>query len=53
MDMDRMDELARDPRFILGIFNYCDAWCKRCPFTFRCLNYAKIKDAVAIVVSVV
>jgi len=40
MDMDRMDELARDPRFIPGIFNYCDAWCKRCPFTRRCLNFA-------------
>jgi hypothetical protein len=40
MDMDRMDELARDPKFIPGIYNYCDAWCKRCAFTSRCMNYA-------------
>lgn len=40
MDMDRMDELARDPRFISGIYNYCDRWCERCAFTYRCLNYA-------------
>lgn len=40
MDMDRMDELARDPRFISGIYNYCDRWCERCAFTSRCLNYA-------------
>ncbi len=40
MDMDRMDELARDPRFIPGIYNYCDRWCERCAFTWRCMNYA-------------
>jgi hypothetical protein len=44
MDMDRMDELARDPRFIPGIYNYCDAWCKRCAFTSRCMNYAMGKE---------
>lgn len=33
-------ELARDPRFIPGIYNYCDRWCERCPFSNRCLNYA-------------
>jgi hypothetical protein len=32
-------ELARDPRFIPGIYNYCDRWCERCPFTARCLVY--------------
>ncbi len=32
--------LARDPRFIPGIYNYCDRWCERCPFTTRCLTYA-------------
>ena len=32
--------LARDPRFIPGIYNYCDRWCERCPFTARCLTYA-------------
>jgi hypothetical protein len=40
MDEERMDELARDPRFIAGIYNYCDRWCERCAFTARCLNYA-------------
>ncbi len=27
-------------RFITGIYNYCDYWCDRCPFTRRCRNYA-------------
>ena len=40
MDTDRIDELAKDPRLIPGIFNYCDQWCERCPFTSRCMNYA-------------
>ena len=35
-----LKELARDPRFIPGIYNYCDRWCERCPFSNRCLNYA-------------
>lgn len=26
-------------RFIVGIYNYCDYWCKRCAFTSRCRNY--------------
>jgi hypothetical protein len=26
-------------RFITGIYNYCDYWCERCPFTRRCRNY--------------
>lgn len=33
-------ELARNPDFISGIYNYCDRWCERCPFTARCLVYA-------------
>ena len=44
MDMDRMEELARDPRFIPGIYNYCDAWCDRCAFTYRCMNYAMAQE---------
>lgn len=32
--------LAKDPRCISGIYNYCDRWCERCPFTSRCLTYA-------------
>ncbi|MCI0697940.1 hypothetical protein L0337_38810 [candidate division KSB1 bacterium] len=34
-------KLAKDPRFIPGIYNYCDRWCERCPFTSRCLVYAQ------------
>lgn len=36
----RLRSMARDKRFISGIFNYCDRWCERCPFTARCLNFA-------------
>ncbi len=42
-----MDELMRDPRFIPGIYNYCDAWCERCAFTSRCLNYAMAQEEKA------
>jgi hypothetical protein len=31
---------ADDPRFIEGIYNYCDRWCERCSFTTRCMLYA-------------
>ena len=33
-----------DSRFIAGIYNYCDRWCERCPFTARCLVYATEKE---------
>ncbi|RLD41921.1 MAG: hypothetical protein DRI89_08560 [Bacteroidetes bacterium] len=26
--------------FIPGIYNYCDAWCDRCIYTDKCMNYA-------------
>ena len=29
----------QDKKHISGIYNYCDRWCERCPFTSRCLNY--------------
>ena len=35
-----LTELARNSDFISGIYNYCDRWCERCPFTARCLLYA-------------
>ncbi|MGE0461043.1 MAG: hypothetical protein AB7Q16_06715 [Vicinamibacterales bacterium] len=28
--------------FIVGIFNYCDRWCERCPLTARCRVFAEI-----------
>lgn len=33
-------KLAKNPRLISGIYNYCDRWCERCQFTDRCLNFA-------------
>ena len=33
-------ELAQNPDFISGIYNYCDRWCERCQFTSRCFLYA-------------
>jgi hypothetical protein len=35
---------AKDPRYISGIYNYCDRWCERCAFTSRCLTYATEKE---------
>ena len=40
MDEEFIEELAKNPRFIAGIYNYCDRWCERCIFTSRCMNYA-------------
>lgn len=40
MNKNEMLELARNPNFISGIYNYCDRWCERCSFTSRCLLYA-------------
>lgn len=40
MDKEQLKKLAQNPRHIPGIYNYCDRWCERCPFTSRCLNYA-------------
>jgi hypothetical protein len=38
MDKNDLLKLATDPKYIPGIYNYCDRWCERCPFTSRCLN---------------
>jgi len=44
--LDKKDifRMAGDPRFISGIYNYCDRWCERCFFTSRCLTYAIDKE---------
>lgn len=47
MDKDELKELARDPRFIPGIYNYCDRWCERCSFTSRCLLFAMNEEQFA------
>ena len=44
MDKKRLRELAKNPNHIPGIYNYCDRWCERCPFTDRCLSYAMERD---------
>jgi hypothetical protein len=44
MDKEKLDKLANDPRLIPGVYNYCDRWCERCPFTSRCMNYALSED---------
>jgi len=40
MDKEELKKMAQNPNNIPGIYNYCDRWCERCPFTARCLNYA-------------
>lgn len=39
-----LTQLADNPDLIDGIYNYCDRWCERCPFTSRCLVYATEAD---------
>src|SRR4030042_2367786 len=46
MDKRNIMRMAKDPRYISGIYNYCDRWCERCTFTYRCLNYAIDKEVV-------
>lgn len=40
MDKEKLKNMAKDKKYISGIYNYCDRWCERCPQTSRCLNYA-------------
>jgi len=40
MDKEDLKQLADDDNYISGIYNYCDRWCERCPFTARCMNFA-------------
>ncbi len=47
MNKEDLKKLAENPRFISGIYNYCDRWCERCPFTERCLNFAMSEDQFA------
>lgn len=44
MYKDDLTKLAKDPKYISGIYNYCDRWCERCPFTSRCLNCTLAKE---------
>ncbi|HBB96859.1 MAG TPA: hypothetical protein DC054_15885 [Blastocatellia bacterium] len=40
MNKTQLTDLANNPAFISGIYNYCDRWCERCAFTSRCFLYA-------------
>jgi hypothetical protein len=40
MTIDEFLELTNRPNHIPGIHNYCDRWCRRCPFTSRCSVFA-------------
>ncbi|HKP39162.1 MAG TPA: hypothetical protein VJT71_20045 [Pyrinomonadaceae bacterium] len=44
MKKNTLRELAKNPNFISGIYNYCDRWCERCQFTSRCFLYATEQD---------
>lgn len=44
MDKERIKKLAENPKFIPGIYNYCDRWCERCRFTSRCINFALAEE---------
>lgn len=43
MDKNELIQLAANRDLIAGIYNYCDRWCERCPFTARCLVFATEK----------
>jgi hypothetical protein len=43
MTADELIKLAKDPRFIKGIHQYCDNWCERCAFTERCFHFAQLR----------
>jgi len=40
MNKEDLKNLADNPNLISGIYNYCDRWCERCPFTSRCMVFA-------------
>jgi hypothetical protein len=43
VDKNELIQLAANRDLIAGIYNYCDRWCERCPFTSRCLVFATEK----------
>jgi hypothetical protein len=44
LDKEQLKKQAGDPKYIRGIYNYCDRWCERCTFTSRCLNYTLAEE---------
>ena len=47
MKKEDVKKLAGNPKFISGIYNYCDRWCERCPLTSRCMNFAHANEQFA------
>ncbi len=44
-DEDRLFLQTLAPRNIVGVHNYCDAWCERCGFADRCVvNVSRLHD---------
>lgn len=43
MSIKKLSKLASNPKFISGIYNYCDRWCERCILTARCLVFEGMK----------
>jgi len=39
-----MKKYFDNPKYIQGIYNYCDRWCKKCQFTGRCMHFALSED---------
>jgi hypothetical protein len=44
MNKEQLTKLAKNPKFVSGIYNYCDRWCERCPFTSKCMNFSLGED---------
>lgn len=43
MSIKKLSKLAKDPKFISGIYDYCDRWCERCILSARCLLFEGMK----------
>lgn len=44
MNKEDLIKKVQDPKYISGIYNYCDRWCERCSFTSRCINYDSLEE---------
>ncbi len=44
MDSEELIKRAKEPKYISGIYNYCDRWCERCSLTSHCLSYSIEKE---------
>ncbi|MBN2285934.1 MAG: hypothetical protein JXI43_05760 [Tissierellales bacterium] len=40
MNKEEIFRIVKNPNLIPGIHNYCDLWCERCEFTYRCANFS-------------